>query len=266
MKSLAVFVFTIFIPVLVFAASLERPIETQSITYKAGPLTMNGFLARPKDLKKKVPGILVVHEWWGQTDYPRKRAKMLAHLGYVAMAVDMYGGGRIADHPKTAGEFSSAVMRDAKIVGSRFKAAYNTLKTQKDVDPKKIAAFGYCFGGSVVMEMGKQGLDLIGVVSFHGGLQTPTKAMPDRIKAEFLVFNGANDKFVSPKAIAKFKQNMTAAHAKFKFENMAGSVHGFTNPKATEFGKKFKLPIAYNAEADKKSLHEAQEFLKRIFR
>lgn len=228
-------------------------IETKTLNYKSGDKTMSGYLAMPKNLSKATPGVLVVHEWWGQNEYPRNRARMLAKQGYVALAVDMYGNGKVADHPKKAGEFSSAVMGNAKTAAVPFDAAMTALKSIEQVDPDRIAAMGYCFGGSVVLEMARQNKDLSVVASYHGGLMTPSKASPGKVKADVLVFNGAADPFVKKEQIESFKKEMDAAKVTYTFKNYDGAVHGFTNPGATENGKKFSLPLAFDPVADRDS-------------
>lgn len=240
-------------------------VQTEEVTYTVDGRKHVGFIAKPADIENEKPAVLVVHEWWGQTDYPRKRARMLAELGYVAMAVDMYGERKVVEHPKDAGAFAKKAMKDSATVKSRFQAAVKTLKEVKGVNSKKLAAIGYCFGGGVVIDAAKQGLDLDAVVSFHGSLQTPSTAKKDAIKAKLLVLNGADDSFVSKEAIASFKKSMDAAGAQYEFVNLKGAVHGFSNPAATANGKKYKLPLAYNKQADEKSWSMMKDFLKKAF-
>jgi len=154
-------------------SSVYAEIQTEEVQYKQGEVTLKGYLAYDDSVDGKRPGVLVVHEWWGHNPYARKRAEMLAELGYTAFAVDMYGDGKLADHPETAGEFSSAVMQDITGIGkARFLAALDQLKQHSTTDPKRIAAIGYCFGGGTVLHMARLGVDLDGVVSFHGSLST----------------------------------------------------------------------------------------------
>lgn len=241
-------------------------IQTQEVTYKVGDLEMVGYLAKPKALgDKKVPGVLVVHEWWGQTDYPRRRAEMLAELGYVALAVDMYGERKLTEHPKDAGAFAKAVMSDAKKLDARFQAALETLKKDDNVNADDLAAIGYCFGGSVVLEMARQGVNLDGVVSFHGGLMTPSRAKKGETHPQILVLNGAADKMVNEDHIKAFKEEMDQANVKYEFVSYEGAMHGFTNPAASQKGKKLNMPLAYNKEADEKSWAKMKAFLDNIF-
>lgn len=191
---------------------------------------------------------------------------MLAELGYTALAVDMYGDGKVVTTPDDAGKLSSELMKNFEITKARFMAAMDFLKQQPSVDPSRIAAIGYCFGGGVVLNMARQGVDLRGVASFHGGLTAMKPAQPGSIKAKILVLHGGADKFITPEQIEAFKQEMKSAGADFRFISYPGALHSFTNPEATELGKKFNLPIAYNADADRKSWGELKGYLKNIFK
>jgi dienelactone hydrolase len=249
--------------VLLFEANAE--IVSKEISYKQGDTTMKGLIAYDDAIPGKRPGVLVVHEWWGHNDYARKRARMLAELGYLALAVDMYGDGKTADHPDDAGKFSSAVGGNLPLAKARFDAALETLKGQPNVETEKIAAIGYCFGGGILLNMARMGTDIDGVVSFHGSLATGSPATKGDIKTRVRVFNGADDPFVKAEQIAAFKQEMEAAGVDYRFVNYPGAVHSFTNPGADAFGKKFNLPLAYNAEADRDSWQQTQAFFKEIF-
>jgi len=190
---------------------------------------------------------------------------MLAELGYTALAVDMYGNGKQANHPDDAGKFAAAVRNNMPEAEARFRAAMDLLRGHKTVDARHIAAIGYCFGGGIVLEMARRGLDLDGVVSFHGSLGTANPAKKGMVKARVLVLNGADDPFTKPEQIKAFKQEMEQAGVDYRFINYPGAKHAFTNPDATELGKRFGLPLAYNAEADKNSWAEMQRFLKDVF-
>ncbi len=248
------------------APSAEPQIEGKAVQYSSGGVVLKGYLAYDKIVTGARPGVLVVHEWWGQNEYVRKRARMLAEMGYTALALDMYGEGKEATHPDDAAKFSSELMKNFDVAKARFMAAMEFLKKQPTVDPDRIAAIGYCFGGGVVLNMARQGVDLKGVASFHGSLAAVKPAEPGHVKAKILVLHGADDKFVKPEQIEAFKQEMKAAGADFEFIAYPGAVHGFTNPDADEYGKKFNLPLAYNAEADKKSWEELKKFLADIFK
>ncbi len=252
---------------LLLAASIsaQAAVVGEAVSYQAGDTTLKGYLARDTAIKGKRPGILVVHEWWGNNEYAHDRARQLAELGYVALAVDMYGDGRTADHPDDAGKFASAVRSNLPLMQARFEAARDFLNSQPDVDPTKNAAIGYCFGGGVVLAMASSGADIDGVVSFHGtlgGIGTPA---PGTVKARILVANGADDPFVTAGQIADFKAAMDAAGADYTFINYPGAKHSFTNPAADANGEKFGLPLAYNAEADADSWAEMQAFFQSLF-
>ena len=247
------------------STSATAALQTKEIDYKAGDTVMKGYLTFDDDFEGKRPGILVVHEWWGHNEYSRKRARMLAELGYTALAVDMYGDGKQADHPDNAGKFAAEVRQNMPAATQRFKAAMQLLQKHPTVDPEHIAAIGYCFGGGVVLEMARQGLDLDAVVSFHGSLATSNPASPGVIKARILVCDGADDKMITPEQIQAFLKEMKAADADLTFISYPGAKHSFTNPGADIYAEKFNIPVGYNAEADKKSWQDMQEFLKDTF-
>lgn len=257
---------------LLLAAAVSGPawagpdIKGKEVSYRLGSTVMKGYLAYDKNIKGKRPGVLVVHEWWGHNEYVRKRARMLAELGYAALAVDMYGDGKQAMHPDDAGKFSSELMKNFDVAEARFKAAMDFLKKQRIVDSEEIAAIGYCFGGGVVLNMARQGLDLKGVASFHGSLAAIKPAAPGGIKARVLVLHGGDDKFTTREQIDAFKKEMKDAGADFQFITYPGAIHGFTNPDTDTYAKKFNLPLGYNAEADRKSWEELKKFLEQIFK
>jgi dienelactone hydrolase len=247
-------------------AAAEPKIVGKTVEYSTQGVVMKGYLAYDENIKGKRPGVLVVHEWVGLNDYARMRARMLAELGYTALAVDMYGGGRVATHPEDAAKFSSEVMKNFHTAKARFMAAMDFLKQQPTVDPSRIAAIGYCFGGGIVLNMARQGIDLKGVASFHGSLTAVKPARPGAIKAKILVLNGGEDRFITPEKIEAFKQEMKAAGADFKFISYPGAMHGFTNPEADALAKKYNLRMAYNAQADKESWNELKKFLSTVFK
>jgi dienelactone hydrolase len=240
-------------------------IKAETVTYSAGGQVMKGYLAYDENIKGQRPGVLVVHEWWGLNDYARMRARMLAELGYTALALDMYGNDKVAAHPADAMKFSSELIHNFPVAKARFLAGMEFLQKQPTVYATEIAAIGYCFGGGIVLNMARQGVDLKGVVSFHGNLAAVQPAEPGAIKARILVLNGDADKFTSDEQIAAFKKEMGAAKVDYKFISYPGAMHSFTNPDADELAKKFNMPIAYNAEADRKSWEEMKRFLAKIF-
>lgn len=236
-----------------FALGAQAEIVGKEVDYRSGGTVFKGYLAYDDEIDTKRPGVLVVHEWWGHNDYARGRARQLAELGYVALAVDMYGEGKQADHPKEAGKFSAAVKANMDEAEARFRAALDLLSEQPNVNRTDIGAIGYCFGGGIVLEMARRGLPLDAVASFHGSLTTDHPVKPGEIKGYLYVANGADDPLVKPEDIEAFNQEMQAAGVNYSFQNFPGAKHAFTNPKATELGKKFGLPLAYNAEADRLS-------------
>ncbi len=247
------------------SSGTKHDIRTEEIGYTGDSVRMRGYLAYDEAVSGQRPGVLVVHEWWGENDYARRRARMLAELGYVAFALDMYGGGQQANHPEDAGKFASAIMSNMPGAKARFLAALGVLKQNRHVDPSRIAAIGYCFGGGVVLNMARMGVDLKGVVSFHGSLGAAAPAEPGGIKASILVCNGADDPFTTADQIEAFKHEMSDARADLTFLSYPGAQHSFTNPDADSLGKKFNLPLAYNAAADTASWVAMEGFLKKIF-
>lgn len=245
---------------LLHAALQEKPVD-----YTSGDTTLKGYLVWDDSIKGKRPGILVVHEFWGLNDYARKRARMLAELGYTALAVDMYGDGKVGEHPREAAGFMNAVLSNAEVAKARFLAAKALLEQQPTVESRKIAAIGYCFGGGTVLAMAREGVDLRGVASFHGMLSSDKPAQPGQVKAKILVETGAEDTMAPPDDIAAFKREMDAAGASYHVDVLDGAKHGFTNPDADALAKKFDLPIGYNAAADRKSWQAMQAFFKKIF-
>jgi len=248
------------------AVPVRAEAEGREVQYTAAGVTLKGYIAWDAAVAVKRPGVLVVHEWWGNNEYTRRRARMLADLGYVALALDMYGDGKTADHPEDAGKFAGEVMKNADVMKGRFLAALEFLKAQPQTDPGRVAAIGYCLGGAVVLDMARAGLDLRGVASFHGSLGGANTAQPGGVKAKVLVMNGAADIFITAEQIAALKKEMAAAGADFHFINYPGAKHSFTNPEADEFAKKFGMPVAYNAEADRLSWEELKGFLASVFK
>lgn len=237
----------------------------EEVEYSTDSLKMKGFMVFDNRIEGKRPAVLVVHEWWGHNDYARKRARMLAELGYVAFAVDMFGNGKNAEHPEDAGAFAGEVMANVENAKARFLAAVDAVKSNDMTDPDHIAAIGYCFGGGVVLHMARMGLNLDGVVSFHGSLGTEMPAESGKVISKILVCNGADDPFTPQEVVEGFKSEMESAGVEYEFINYEGAVHSFTSPDADAYGEKFEMPLAYNEAADKDSWSKMQEFLKVIF-
>lgn len=248
-------------------AAVAPEVEGQEIEYATSDTKMNGYLAFDSKISGKRPGILVIHEWWGHNEYARRRAEMLADLGYVALAVDMYGEGKKADHPQDAGKFSSAVFANMDEAKARFEQALKTLKAHPMVDGDKIAAIGYCFGGSVALTMANAGYDLDAVAAFHSGVTLPI--MPDAEQAfdtKVLVANGAADPFIKAEDVVSWSKAMDAAHADYEYIAYPETKHAFTDPGATAKGATFNLPLEYNEKSDIDSWIKLQELLDKAFK
>jgi len=238
-------------------------IKEDSVSYSLDGKTFKGYIVYDSGKQDKRPGVLVVHEWWGLNEYSRSRARQLAEMGYIAMAVDMFGDGKTGDDPKSAEELATPFYKDPALAKTRLDAALNKLKEYTQTDSANIAAIGYCFGGFVVLNAAKLGADLKGVVSFHGGLGgVPVKK--DLMKAQILICHGEADDFVN-KEVGPFKKEMDAAGIEYTFKSYPNATHAFTNPGATEKGKKFNMPIQYNAAADSASWNDMRAFFDRIF-
>jgi dienelactone hydrolase len=250
---------------MLWSLSAYAAVQEEAITYKDGDTTMRGFIVYDDAQKGRRPGILVVHEWWGITQHIRDTARELAGKGYTAFIVDMYGEGKTAEDPKTAGQLAGSVRKNPQVQRSRFEAARAQLVKHPTVDAKRIGAIGFCFGGSVVLDMARAGVDLAGVTAFHAGLAAQQPATAGKVRARVLVLNGADDPFVSPDSIAAFKKEMESAKVNYRFVDYPGAVHAFTNPQATENGKRFNLPLAYHAQADRQSKAEMDKFFREIF-
>jgi len=244
---------------------VKAEVISEVVNYQIEGQSFTGYLSYDDAITGKRPGVLVVHEWWGHNAYARRRAEMLAAMGYTAFALDMYGSGKLAEHPDDAQKFMQATIANMKVAEARFNAAKQLLQKHPSVESNKIAAIGYCFGGGTVLHMARQGTDLAGVVSFHGSLATKTPAQAGQVKANILVFNGADDTFVTAEQIDGLKQEMKTAGAHLEFINYPGVKHSFTNPEADDFGKRFNMPLVYNAEADKDSWQRMQVFLEQVF-
>ncbi len=245
------------------AAPAEPEIATEPITYQIGDQTYEGCVSRPVKLSGKVPGVLVAHDWTGFGPFVRARTEQLARLGYVALALDMYGQGVHAKNPEEAGKLAAPFYKDPALFRTRAQAALAALLKQPGVDPERIGAIGFCFGGTTVLELARAGADVRGVVTFHGGLKTGQPATVGAVKAkELLILHGANDPLVPPADVAAFKKEMDDAKVPFKFIAYPGAVHAFTNPEA---GNDPSKPTAYNAQAAESAYGEMRTFFERLF-
>jgi dienelactone hydrolase len=245
--------------------TMAPKLKEENISYKIDSLTMDGYVVYDENKQGKRPAVLVVHEWWGLNDYTRSRARQLAGLGYIAMAVDMYGNGRRADNPTDAQNLATPFYKDPALAKARFDAALDKLKTYAQVDTANIAGIGYCFGGGVLINIARMGEPLKGIVSFHGSL-IGTPADKSLLRSKILVCHGDDDKFVLPAEVAAFKKQMDSIGADYTFKSYAGATHAFSNPAATANGQKFNIPIAYNAAADTASWNEMKTFFSGLFK
>ena len=245
------------------AAPADPEIQTEPFTYQIEGKSYEGCVSRPVKLTGKVPGVLVAHDWTGFGPFVRARAEQLAKLGYIAMALDMYGQGTHAKNPEEAGKLAGPFYKDPAMFRSRAQAALKELLKQPGVDPERIGAIGFCFGGTTVLELARSGADLRAVVTFHGGLKTSQPAAAGAVKAtELLILHGADDPLVPPADVAAFKKEMEDARATYKFIAYPGAVHAFTNPEA---GNDPSKSTAYNAQAAESAYGEMRAFFERLF-
>jgi dienelactone hydrolase len=244
------------------ALAADPKIKTETVEYKDGAAVLKGYLAYDESIKGKRPGVLVFSEWYGLNDYAKSRARQLAELGYVALAADVYGEGKVAKTPAEAAALTGEFRKDRKLLRSRGAAALATLKANPLVDADKTAAIGYCFGGTAVLELARSGAELGGVVSFHGGLDTPDPADAKNIKCKVLICHGAIDPHVDAAQVAAFAKEMTDAGVDWQMIYYAGAVHAFTNPAS---GDNMASGVAYNEKADRRSWAAMKQFFAEIF-
>ena len=246
-------------------APAEPNIQTEEVKYTAGDTALSGYIAWDANQEGPRPGIIVVHQWWGHSDYVRKRARMLAELGYTALALDMYGDGKYAEHPDDAMKFMNETISNIEVAKERFAAAYTLLQQHATTDPDDISAIGYCFGGAVVLHMARSGFDLDGAVSFHGVLATEVPAKKGAVKGKVLVLHGADDPMVPPDQVEAFKKEMEAAEVDYTFIAYQGAKHAFTDDAATERGKKYEMPLEYDEAADEQSWAEMMKLFEALY-
>ena len=242
----------------------ESQLKSEELSYSSDTTEMKGYISYDPTIAAKKPGIIVIHEWWGHNEYVRERADMLAELGYVAFALDMYGDGKQAEHPDDAGKFAGMVFSNMDKSKAKFEAALEALKSNPHVDQGKIAAIGYCIGGSIALSMANAGYDLDAVAAFHCGINLPIAPSKD-IKGKIFVANGADDPFIQEEDVNDFKAAMDAVEADYEYVSYEGATHAFTNKEADENGKKFGLPLAYNQQADEASWERLQNLLQDAF-
>ena len=234
---------------------------TETLIYRDGDLELHGYLATPEGAGRR-PGILVVPEIWGLDQNPRRRAEMLAELGYVALAVDMYGGGKVVDSLEAGMAEIGEMRADPAKLRARAKAGLDTLAARAEVDPERLAAIGYCFGGFVALELARMGAPIAGAVSFHGALETGAPAQPGTVSAKVLVCHGSGDPLVPPEQVAGFQKEMEAAGADWQFIAYGGAVHSFAIPGSDAHG----IPgVAYHGPSDRRSWAAMRAFFGEIF-
>lgn len=232
------------------------------VDYKQGDVQLRGWVAYDDSVKEARPGIVIFPEWWGLTDYPKHRAEQLAKLGYVAFAADMYGKDVVTDDPDQAGKWAEKVYADPDSLRARAAAALDQLKNNPRVDPKRIAAIGYCFGGAIALELARSGADLSGVVAFHGNLKTTRPEDAKNIKGKVLVCTGGDDAFVPPAQVTAFEDEMRKGGVDWQVIVYGGAHHAFTNPDADRHG----IPnIKYSADADRRSWAAMQAMFEEVF-
>jgi dienelactone hydrolase len=235
-------------------------VKSQTVTYRHGNVELVGHLAWDDSSQATRPGVLVVHEWWGLNDYARRRAEQLAALGYVALAVDMYGEGKATQHPQQAREWATAVRQNADTWYGRAMAGLEVLRKHPRVDPQRLAAIGYCFGGSTVMHMAFRGAPLRGVVSFHGALVMPPEDA--KVQARLLVCHGAADGFIPEEQCQQFRAALQQAGIDYQMVYYGGARHSFTDPGADKHGIE---GLKYDARADARSWSLMRQFFQEIF-
>jgi dienelactone hydrolase len=244
-----------------YIATAQAEIKTKTVEYKQGETVLEGFLAWDDAQQGKRPGVLVVHEWNGLNDYIKMRAEMLAKLGYVAFAPDIYGKGVRPANMQQSAQESSKYFKDRPLMRQRVQAGLEQLNSNSLVDTTKIAAIGYCFGGTTALELGRSGADIAAIVTFHAGLSNPSPEDAKNIKARVLVLQGANDPYAKPADVDKFEDEMRATKVDWQFVSYGGAVHGFSNPNNhdPEHG------LVYDQKADQRSWKAMQDFFDEIF-
>ncbi len=246
---------------LTFHGSIQAEVQTKTIEYRDGDTVLEGFVAW-NSAKATAPGVLVVHQWMGQTEYEQSRCKQLAELGYVALALDIYGQGVRPASPQEAGAMAGKYKADRQLYRRRLNLGLEQLRQQTAVDKNKLAVIGYCFGGTGAIELARSGADIDGVVSFHGGLDSPTPADGEKIQSKILVCHGADDPFVPQADIEAMQAEFDAAKVDWQMISYSGTVHSFTQPMA---GNDNSRGAAYNALSDKRSWQAMQQFFDELF-
>ena len=242
-------------------------LASQEVEYEVGGVKLKGYMAWNANQGGARPGVIIVHEWWGHNDYAKRRAAMLAELGYTGMAVDMYGDGKTADHPEQAGELMNGLLADLSVVRARFDSALQALRGHPTTDDSKMAAIGYCMGGGIVVHAARYGADLAAVASFHGSIALGVAPAGEggEIKGRVVAYNGEDDSFIPREDIDGLQSEMDALNADYQFINIPGALHGFTNRLATSNGEKYGIPLRYSERADRCSWDHMSLLLEGVF-
>ena len=247
--------------ILLFASAVQAGITLESVTYKQGETVLEGYIAFDADITSRRPGVVIVHDWMGVGEYVQMRARQIAELGYVAFVADIYGKGVRPANTQEASAQAGLYRGDRPLLRARAKAAFDQLAADKRVDPSRIAAIGYCFGGGTVLELARSGAPLSGVISFHGNLDTPHPDDAKQIKGKVLVLHGADDPYVPAKAVGAFEEEMRAAKVDWELVSYGGAVHAFTQKGA---GSDPTKGAAYNEAADKRSFERMKSFFAEV--
>ena len=255
--------FLVVLTALLIALDVTAAIQSTAVDYQDGDQPLKGYLYWDDAISGRRPGVIVVHEWWGLNDYAKKRARMLAEQGYVAFAADLYGADRVTKHGKTAGEWMKQITANQTAWQQRALLGIKVLQNSNLVEPDQIAAIGYCFGGSTVMQMAYSGAPLKGVVSFHGSLPVATAQQAKMVKAKVQIAHGAEDHFISEQRVKDFQLALNQAGVEVDMTIYPSAQHSFTNPEADSYKLK---GAAYNQQADQQSWLKMVDFLKAIFR
>lgn len=248
------------------SAQATAAIKTETLNYEVNGESFTGYMAYDDEAKGKRPGVLVVHEWWGHNEFARNQAERLAAEGYTAFALDMYGSGKLAEHPEDAQQFMKEATKDMDQVKARFMAAKELLQQHDSVDSSRIAAQGYCFGGAVVLNMARMGVDLDAVVSYHGALGSPVKAQPGQVQPRIHVYTGGADKMVPSDQVAGLVKEMQDARADLTVVTFPGVLHSFTNPGADRVAEEFNMPLGYDQDAATRSWEGTMRLYEEVFK
>jgi len=262
-KFLSVIIVGIVVSIPAGVTFVRADLHTQTVAYRQGGEELRGYLAYDRAIGGARPAVLVVYEWWGLNDYVKRRANQLAELGYIAFAADIYGNGFVTKDQQEAGRLAGRFRGDRRLLRDRAAAGLQVLKEQPLADKKRIAAIGYCFGGTTVLELARSGAEVSGIVSFHGGLDTPSAADAKNIKARVLVLHGADDPLVAPAQVSAFQEEMRKANVDWQMVSYGGAVHSFTNPDA---GSDPSRGAAYNEKADRRSWEHMKVFFAELFK